>query len=153
VIEPSVGDSSFAINIKDAIAILVFVLGLSAAWWKLTEKINGHGKRTTEASDTATKAYTLAEKLLVEFEGARQERIQLRERIVTVEANVVKLGEELSEERLAVMTTLHNNERAASERDATLREQLAVLNERMNIDRIVRTVVREFHDNPSSTRS
>lgn len=154
LVDPITSGSEFSVTLRDGAFLAGILLAGSAAWWKLTAKINGFGARTTETDKTAVAAHTLGEKLLIEFEGARQERIQLRERIVTAEANVKKLGEELSEERLAVMATLHSNERAASERDATLREQLAVLNERMNIDRIVRTVVREFHDgNPSSTRS
>lgn len=139
-------DTEVTLGIRDWFYIAGVLLAGSTAWWKLTNKINGVGARTTVAGSTATEAKILADKVHLEMEGARGERAAIRERVAAVEIATAKLTEELSEERMAVMTTLHNNERAASERDTALQVQLATLTERIDVDRIVRSVVREFKE-------
>lgn len=136
--------AELTLGVRDVIWLLGGVLTASAIWWKQNGKINGYGKRVDDATINAAAALKLGDKLVLELETAHSERSELRERVTAVETMIDAVKEELSEERLAVMTTLHNNERAAAERDAQLREQLAGLKERMDIQRIVRNVVSEF---------
>jgi hypothetical protein len=42
------------------------------------------------------------------------------------------------------MSTLHASEKAAAERDARMREELARISERLNIERMVQSVVRNM---------
>jgi hypothetical protein len=68
----------------------------------------------------------------------------MREKIAGNAANIRSLQDELQSDRLAVMTTLHNNEKAAAERDAKTREELARISERLDIERMVTSVVRNL---------
>lgn len=136
--------AELTLGIRDVIWVIGVVISGSAIWWKQNGKINGFGKRVDNVEIASAASLKLGDKLVLELENAHNERGELRERVAQVETLIDAIKEELSEERLAVMTTLHNNERAAAERDAQLREQLAGLRERMDIQRIVKTVVQEF---------
>lgn len=129
---------------RDWVELITGIFVIAGVWWKLDSKVNGFGKRADQAAIDASAAKALGDKLVLELDNAHSDRSDLRERIATVETMIDGVKEELSEERLAVMTTLHNNEKAAAERDAQLREQLARLTERMDIQRMIRTVVAEF---------
>lgn len=129
---------------RDWIELIVLIFAVAGVWWKLDTKVNGFGARADDAARDATAAKAVGDKLVLELENAHNDRADLRERVATVEAMIDAVKEDLSEERLAVMTTLHNNEKAAAERDAKLREELARLTERMDIQRMIRTVVAEF---------
>jgi hypothetical protein len=80
--------------------------------------------------------------LRVEQQNSRDDRGTMRENIGRNSAAIAALREDLQEERVAVMTTLHNNEKAAAERDAQMRERLASITERLDIERMVTSVVR-----------
>lgn len=136
--------AELTLGIRDVVWVIGIVISGTAIWWKQNGKINGFGKRVDDVEVASAACLKLGDKMVLELENAHNERGELRERVAQVETLIDAIKEELSEERLAVMTTLHNNERAAAERDAQLREQLAGLRERMDIQRIVKTVVQEF---------
>lgn len=119
--------TNITLSIKDWIEILGAALGLAAIHWRQTIRVNGLGSRVDSNENLA-----------------KEERTNIRERVAHLEATTSAIKEELSEERLAVMTMLHNNERAAAERSASLQAEVARLTERIDIQRIVRTVVSEF---------
>lgn len=137
-------EGSITLATHDWLQIGGALIAIAGIWWKLETKVNGFGTRTTEAEHNAIAAKSIAEKAVLEIQMAMDERNQIRDRVSSVETKVDAIKEELSEERLAVMSTLHDNERAAAERDAQLREKLAQLTERIDINRIIRTVVQEF---------
>lgn len=114
------------------------------AWAKLTSDINQVGDRINkvELADTAKATEIINLKL-------SQQRIiddtnAMRERVASSERELETLSSELREERLAVMTMLHNNEKAAAERDARTREELAAIRERLHIEKMVQSVVRNL---------
>ena len=69
----------------------------------------------------------------------------LESRVTANEARYDSVKEELNQERLAVMTLMFNNEKAANERHTELKVQIATLTERLNIRGIVTEVVSEFN--------
>ncbi len=142
--QPIQDATSLTLGIRDVVWIVGIVLTGSAIWWKQNSKINGYGKRVDQVEIDSAAALKLGYKLVLELQGAANDRSELRERVASVETVVDAIKEELSEERLAVMTTLHNNEKAAADRSADLQKQIAVLTERMDINRIVRSVVAEY---------
>jgi hypothetical protein len=135
---------SFPVTLRDIIELVTIVIAIAGIWYRLENKVNGYGKRTDQAQADASAAKTLADKCVIDDQVATAERAEIRERIAANETSVDNLHEELAQERLAVMSTLHANERAAAERDANLRVELAKLTERVDINRIVRSVVSEF---------
>lgn len=137
-------DTQIPLTTRDIIELVVFVAGSAGLWYRLEAKVNGIGGRTTTAQNDATAAKALADKCVMDDQVATAERAEIRERIAANETSVDNLHEELTQERLAVMSTLHANERAAAERDASLRVELAKLTERVDINRIIRSVVAEY---------
>lgn len=138
-------EASVTLGTRDVIEAIGLILTVSAIYWKLNNTVNNFGERATNAERDAIAAKTIADKALLEIQLAAEERNQIRDRVSSVETKVDTIKEELSEERLAVMSTLHANESAAAERDAQLREKLAQLTERIDINRIVKTVVQEYN--------
>lgn len=137
-------DTQIPLTARDIIELVTFTVASAGLWYRLEAKVNGIGTRTTQAQLDATAAKAVADKCVIDDQVATAERAEIRERIAANETSVDNLHEELAQERLAVMSTLHANERAASERDANLRVELAKLTERVDINRIVRSVVSEF---------
>ena len=138
-------EGSVTLSLKDGIQLAGLIAAIAGIWWKLDAKVNGFGERANKAEKDATAALAIADKAVLEIQMASTERAEIRDRVSSVETKVDAIKEELSEERLAVMSTLHENERAAAERDAQLREKLAQITERIDINRIVKTVVQEYN--------
>jgi septal ring factor EnvC (AmiA/AmiB activator) len=128
-----------------AVGILV---GWTIVAWrfftKLSTDINRVGERTNAVETSCTSHGTEITNLKLEQQRSADDRGTMRERIAASEKEIETLGAELREERLAVMSMLHANERAAAERDAQTREQLARISERLNIERMVQSVVRNM---------
>jgi chromosome segregation ATPase len=137
-------EGSITLSLKDGITLAGIIVAIAGVWWKLDAKVNGFGERANKAEKDATAALAISDKAVLEIQMASTERAEIRDRVSSVETKVDAIKEELSEERLAVMATLHENERAAAERDAQLREKLAQITERIDIQRIVKTVVQEY---------
>lgn len=115
---------------------------LVAAIEKNANDINEVGKRVNSISTDCSIHDKGITDLRLEQQASRDDRGTMRENIGRNSAAIAALREELQEERLAVMTTLHNNEKAAAERDAQTRERLAQISERLDIERMVTSVVR-----------
>jgi len=137
-------EGAVTLSLKDGITLILTIAGITGIWWKLDAKVNGFGERTNKAEKDATAALAISDKAVLEIQLGATERAEIRDRVASVETKVDAIKEELSEERLAIMATLHENERASAERDAQLREKLAQITERMDIQRIVKTVVQEY---------
>ena len=82
--------------------------------------------------------------LIIKINSVGEKYNLLETKVVTNETKIDAIKEELATERLAVMTLMFNNEKAANERHADLKVQLATLQERINVADIVRTTVREM---------
>lgn len=117
---------------------------LYAAIEKNKTDVNQLGERVNLANGYALRHEDAINSIKLEQQASRDDRSTMRERIARNEASISALTEELAQERLAVMTTLHNNEKAAAERDAQTREQLARISERLDIERMVTSVVRNL---------
>lgn len=140
----AVVDKEFPVTGRDIVELVGAVLALAGVWYRLENKVNGYGKRTDAAAADGASAKVIGEKNAIELQVGIAERTEIRERIAANETSIDNLHEEMTQERLAVMSTLHANERAASERDANLRVELAKLTERVDINRIIRSVVAEY---------
>lgn len=116
------------------------------AWAKLTSDINQVGDRVNkvELADKAKETEII--NLKISQQRVIDDTNAMRERVASSERELETLSSELREERLAVMTMLHNNEKAAAERDAMTREELAAIRERLNIERMVHTVVKSMRN-------
>lgn len=101
------------------LAVLAYMGTIWKVYSKLIEKLNGQGGRIDA----------------VEFVS--------NENKVKIET----LKEQVSEERTALMTQMFNNEKAAAERHADLREQLGRLDERLKMMDIIKTMWRN-HGSP-----
>lgn len=102
--------------IATGISLVVALSAVFAAYWKARNQIDGLGQRTNEAEKD----------------------------IAALNARVGSLKDEISDDRLAIMTLLHNSEKSAAEREMRLREQLARIEERMNIDRMIDSAIRKL---------
>lgn len=127
---------------------LVVVFGWTFAAWRAYSKLandnNNIGERVNKVEVSCTTSTTEIGNLKLEQQRSTDDRGNMRERIAATERTLVLLSEELREERLAVMSTLHSSEKAAAERDAQTREQLARISERLNIEQMIQSVVRNM---------
>ena len=113
---------------------------------KISTDLNNVGTRVNEL-ELEKKAHAVEiDNLKLELQRSIDDRNSMRERLAGNTRSIDELRDEIRDDRLAVLTTLHNNEKAAAERDAVLRESLARLQERVNIDEMVRAVVRNRAD-------
>ena len=111
---------------------------------KLTTDINEVGTRVNKMNDACVINGTKISALELELQTSRDDRAHMREKIGANEGSIKALQEELQADRLAVMSTLHANEKAAAERNAHTREELARISERLNVEQMVHSVVRSF---------
>lgn len=102
--------------IATGISLLIALATVFGAYWKARNQIDGLGQRTNEAEKD----------------------------IASLRGQVGALKDEIRDDRLAIMTQLHNSEKAAQERESRLREQLARIEERMNVDRMVEMAVKKL---------
>lgn len=116
------------------------------AWTKITSDVNQVGTRVNETRDNCTTHTSEINSLKLEQQQSRDDRTNMRERIAANSQAIKALSEEQQADRIAVMTQLFNNEKAAAERDAQTREALAAIRERLNIEQMVKSVVRNFKD-------
>lgn len=107
---------------------------------RVGERVNNTNKYCSAHDEAITT-------LRLEQQASRDDRNSMRENIAANKASVRALSEELQQERLAVMSTLHANEKSAAERDAKTREELARISERLDIERMVSSVVRALNNN------
>jgi chromosome segregation ATPase len=128
------------------ILIVGFAFSVWRAWVAMNTKLNGMGERVNEIKSSCTSHQTDIENIKREQELSRVERTEIRERAAQALTKIDTMREEIAEERLAIQSTLHANEKAASERDAQLRERLARIDERLNVREMVSQVVREFKE-------
>lgn len=126
--------------------IIGFAFALWKAWVKLNEKVSGFGRRVKAVEENCAANGKDLEGVLREQAQARIERSDIRAMAVENRTKVETLRQEIADDRLAIMSTLHANEKAAAERNAELREKLGRLDERLNIQAMVRQVVREFKE-------
>lgn len=110
----------------------------------MNKDINEVGARINSTQLSCGKHDEAIQSLKIEQQQSRDDRINMRERIATNFAAIQALQEELQQERIVVMSTLHANERAAAERDTLTRVELAAIKERMNIEMMVQSVVRNM---------
>jgi septal ring factor EnvC (AmiA/AmiB activator) len=106
--------------------------------------INEVGTRVNNTNLSCGKHDEAIQSLKIEQQQSRDDRINMRERIASNFAAIQALQEELQQERIVVMSTLHANERAAAERDTLTRVELAQIKERLNIETMVQSVVRNM---------
>jgi hypothetical protein len=148
--------------IQSILAIIAFCLLWGGSLWRIVKvnaqketdlyaalerhktDINNLGEKVSHIDTSCTTHSEGITLLRLEQQQSRDERIAMRERTAADTAGIRVLQEELQQERLLVMTTLHNNERTSAERDARTREELARISERLDIERMVTTVVRNL---------
>lgn len=126
-------------------AIAIIVTWTLIAWRhsvKVTTDLNNVGTRVNSLELTNERQSTDIDNLKLELQRSVDDRNNMRERLAGNTRSIDELRDEIRDDRLAVLTTLHNNEKAAAERDAVLRESLARLQERVNIEELVRAVIR-----------
>jgi septal ring factor EnvC (AmiA/AmiB activator) len=114
---------------------------------KVTTDLNNVGTRVNELELKNKSHETEIDNLKLTMQRSIDDRNTMRERIASNARSLEELRDEIRDDRLAVLTTLHNNERAAAERDAGLRVQLAQLQERINIEELVKSVIRNHGGN------
>lgn len=125
---------------------VAYAFALWRAWVKLVDKVDGLGGRVSKVEENCTKHGTDLDNVKREQGHAREERASLAQAVASNTAKIESIKETIQQERLEVMSTLHANERAAAERDASLRYELGRLQERLDIQRIVKGALKEFRD-------
>lgn len=115
-----------------------------AAITKVATDIDRVGERVNTTNTSCSKHEEAITGLRLEQQQSRDDRNTMREKVAGNAAAIAAIREEIQQERLQVMSTLHANERAAAERDAVTREQLATIRERLNIEQMVTTVMRNL---------
>jgi hypothetical protein len=150
-------DPKLVAEIKDWLGIIailaVWTLGIVKAYSanrraieKVAEDINKVGERANETKSLCATHDVSVGELKLEQQRSTDDRAQIREKVATNAKAIEAITDELRADRLAVMSTLHSNEKAASERDAQNREKLARIEERLDIERLVKSVVRNLRE-------
>lgn len=143
-------DSFFPQTLSQWLGIIAILFGWGVivwrAWAKLTGDINQVGERVNEIKIASAQNNTEIINIKIGQQRLTDDANTMRERVASTERELDTLSTELREERLAVMTMLHNNEKAAAERDAMTREELAAIRERLNIERMVHSVVKSMRN-------
>lgn len=111
---------------------------------KVATDVDRVGEKVNATNLSCTKHDEAIQNLKIEQQQSRDDRMNMRERIAGNFTAISALQEELQQERLTVMATLHNNEKAAAERDTQTRVELARISERLDIEQMVHAVVRNF---------
>jgi predicted nucleic acid-binding Zn-ribbon protein len=141
-------DSFFPQNLSQWLGVIAILFGWGVivwrAWAKLTGDINQVGERVNEIKIASAQNNTEIVNIKIAQQRSDDNTNAMRERLASTERELETLSTELREERLAVMTMLHNNEKAAAERDARTREELAAIRERLHIEKMVQSVVRNM---------
>lgn len=125
---------------------IAFAFGLWKAWVNLSNKVNGFGKRVSKVEENCVSNAKDIDTMKQELDHGRNERIEIRTMAAKAEAAAVALSREVADDRLAVMSTLHSNEKAAADRAAELKEKIGRLDERLNMLNLIRLVAREAVD-------
>lgn len=128
------------------ILTVTFAFGIWRSWVHMSNRLNAYGKRVGKVEENCVAYNKDIENMKLEQDRARNERDAIRTVAMAAGVKADALQQELTNERLAVMSTLHQNETAAAERDANLRERLARMDERLNVRAMVTQVVREMKD-------
>jgi predicted nucleic acid-binding Zn-ribbon protein len=129
------------------IAIGTVVVWTFTAWrmyYKLANDLNRVGERVNSVEISCTTTGVEVNNLKLEQQRSIDDRGNLREKIAATARSVEEMREEIRDDRLAVVTMLHNSDKSAAERDAVLREQLARVQERLNIEEMIKSVVRNW---------
>jgi septal ring factor EnvC (AmiA/AmiB activator) len=150
-------DPKLVAEIKDWLGIIAILIVWTAGVIKaynanrraietVATDVNKVGERANETKSLcATHAAAVAD-IKLELQRSMDDRAIMREKIATNAKAIEAVTDELRADRLAVMSTLHANEKAASERDAQNREKLARIEERLDIERMVKNVVRSLKE-------
>lgn len=149
---------TFLEQVKDWIGIAAVLLVWTGAIWRswtnLNNKITAQGNdlnlvggRVDGVKTDCVKHESEINNLKMEQQRSLDDRGIIREKVAMNTKALEALTEELREERLAVITMIHNNEKAAAERDTTLRVELAGIRERLNIETMIKSVVRNLKAN------
>lgn len=125
-------------------AVLEFVLGILAllgiVWrmsrshTKLLHDINEVGGRTTTAQNTANEAKTLAQNAERRASESGAELGEVGRRVARIEGALDAMKEEMSTNRLEFVTMLHNNDKASAERDSRIRESIARIASKLDVE-------------------
>lgn len=129
-----------------AAIVVVWIAVTWKAWSKLSNDINNLGDRVNTIRDNCNTHSVQVGDLKLEQQASRDDRMNMREKIATNSKGLEALESELREERLAIMTQIHNSDKAAAERDAQTREALAGIRERLNVEQMVKSVVRNLRE-------
>jgi hypothetical protein len=73
-----------------------------------------------------------------------QEQVTMRERIAANAAGIEALREDLSEERMAVMSKLFENDKNSSGRDAVILERIGRLEERFDVTKVFGQIIADL---------
>lgn len=156
---PSVGSLPiFPQSLAAYVSLALSLLALAAIVWRngkekgrmdahesaTTERLDGFGARLNEVKLDGVAHDTEIISLRLEQQRSADDRGVMREKIAANSTAIGGLGDDVREERLAFITMLHNNEKAAAERDAAVRVELAAIKERLNIDLLVKSVMRNL---------
>lgn len=123
-----------------------WIVSLWRVWDKLHTQLNNVGSRVNELELSDGKQDTQLDSLNLSMQRSVDDRNVIRENVARNTKALEAMDDQIREDRIAVMQTLHDNERAASERNAVLRESMARLEERLNIEMMVKSVVRNFKE-------
>jgi biopolymer transport protein ExbB/TolQ len=129
-----------------AFLIIGFAFAVWKAWVAMTHKVNAFGVRVAKLETGCVEFNTRQSSMEREQERARDERASINAIATQALTKIDAMREEIADERLAIQSTLHANEKAAADRDSALREKLARLEERLNIRAIVSQTVKEFKE-------
>jgi chromosome segregation ATPase len=128
------------------LATIAIIVGWTILAWRHSLKVqtdlNNVGSRVNKLELDDARKTTEIDALKLELQRSIDDRNTMRERVAGNARSLEELREEIRDDRIAVLTTLHNNEKAAAERDAVLRESLARLQERINIEELIKSTVR-----------
>jgi len=126
--------------------ILAWIISLWKVWDKLHTQVNNVGTRVNFLELAKERHETEISNLILNMQRSIDDRGVIRENVASNTKAIEAMDDQMREDRLAVMQTLHDNERAASERNAVLRESMARLEERLNVEMMIKSVVRNLRE-------
>jgi hypothetical protein len=139
-------DSFLPATLNQWLGAAAIIIGWTVIVWRamlsIKTDLNNVGTRVNSLELSCNKNTVETDNLKLEQQRSIDDRNTMRERVAGNARSLDELRDEIRDDRIAVLTTLHNNEKAAAERDAILRESLARLQERINVEEMIKGAVR-----------
>lgn len=133
---------SFLLNL--GVTVVILGLGWYKQWTKLQDSQNRFGERLNTCEKGAEEMRGELRATDRSCRDNMSEQANMRERIAANETNIANVKEVIQQSQIEVMSKLFDFDKAAAGRDALIMEKLGRLDERLDLTKLLPTIIREI---------